>query len=581
MKNIILLTAAIVAAASSAQLPQPPTMIRSRISAVPVDVRVVDRNGNPVTDLKKEDFAVTEDGDPQEISHFAVQVLTPDPAASGGVPSLTVPSGNVAAQNRRVFLLLLGRGRMGSGSSKELDALVSFIRGKLLPQDAVALIAYNRATDFTTDHEAVVRIVDRYRTGHLKIETDLFEHFAGLHAAYGALTIPPSIQKQVDELFAQADALRPRELVPGQLSDRSRIRADIRRTTEDLLRSEAIAGREPGTAITDPANARTVERLGVTLDEHLRRSVVTNHDISNIYAGIEYMRFIEGEKHMVVITPEGLDLPRMENERSIAAAAADSRIAVHIVYTGGLAGAPAPTSRASSPLPSFATTSRQLFNVEGMRLISDLTGGHTTAYRYGEVAMNRLDAATRSQYLIGYYPKNTVFDGSYRKVRVEVKRKNVDVMYRRGYFAQDRLVPLDKREFMSFTRVMAAGAYADKIEDLQLSLKPFGVVGSGNSREISVEIVIRPERVAFRDELGLKVAALDIALFALTKGGDPVGEAWKTIDLRLTPEAHQRFLKEGASFQVTIALRNYPKQVKGVLYNFTSDLLGSATAMVY
>ena len=52
-------------------------------------------------------------------------------------------------------------------------------------------------------------------------------------------------------------------------------------------------------------------------------------------------------------------------------------------------------------------------------------------------------------------------------------------------------------------------------------------------------------------------------------------------DLRLTPEAFASFSKEGASFSVSIPLRNYPKSVKAVLYNFNSDLLGTTSAMVY
>ena len=45
---------------------QPPPTIRSRTTLVPIDSRVVDLNGNPVTDLKKEDFTVQEDGIRQE-----------------------------------------------------------------------------------------------------------------------------------------------------------------------------------------------------------------------------------------------------------------------------------------------------------------------------------------------------------------------------------------------------------------------------------------------------------------------------------------------------------------------------------
>ncbi|HVL66817.1 MAG TPA: VWA domain-containing protein [Vicinamibacterales bacterium] len=582
MPRIVATLVCLSTALAAAGLQEParlPQVLKSRISMVPVDVRVVDRQGHPVADLRQEDFTLLEDGIEQEIRHFALQALVPE---TGGVPGrvdLELPAGDVRAQNRRVFLFVLGRGRM-TGPSKELEALLAFIRERLLPQDVVALVAYNRATDFTTDHEAIARIIERYRERHERIEAGLFHWFNDLQATHGARTLPAAIQAQVEDLFAGASELRPREVVPGQLSDRERIARDVQRATDELQRSELLAGREAGLA--DPANSRASALLAVTLREHIQQSVVTNHDVANIYAGIEYMRFIDGEKHLVLITPVGLDLPRLENERSIAAAAADSRVAIDIVYTGGLAGAPPPGAHGSAPLPSFATTSRQLFNVEGMRLMSELTGGHTTAYRYGAHAMNRLDLSTRAQYVLGYYPTNPRFDGGYRRLTVKVKRKNVELYYRRGYFAYDRVVALDKREFMTFTRIAAAARFGDdELRDLRVRMKSPSVKGSGRDRGLTLEVTIAPDRIAFTEELGLKVAALTIAFFAGTKDGQSVGESWQNVDLRLTPHAYARFLQEGFTFTTTIPLRNYPKQAKAVLYNYTSDLLGTSTIMVY
>ena len=41
----------------------------------------------------------------------------------------------------------------------------------------------------------------------------------------------------------------------------------------------------------------------------------------------------------------------------------------------------------------------------------------------------------RSQYTVGYYSSNPARDGSYRKIKVEVARKNSDALARRGYYA--------------------------------------------------------------------------------------------------------------------------------------------------
>ena len=62
----------------AAQQPQVPGAFRSRITMVPVDVRVVDREGRPITDLTRADFQVFEDGRPQEISAFDHVLFAPE-----------------------------------------------------------------------------------------------------------------------------------------------------------------------------------------------------------------------------------------------------------------------------------------------------------------------------------------------------------------------------------------------------------------------------------------------------------------------------------------------------------------------
>src|SRR5947207_12497985 len=47
--------------------PQPPPQFRTGINFVRVDVIVSDKSGNPVGDLKAEDFEVSEEGKPQKV----------------------------------------------------------------------------------------------------------------------------------------------------------------------------------------------------------------------------------------------------------------------------------------------------------------------------------------------------------------------------------------------------------------------------------------------------------------------------------------------------------------------------------
>jgi len=52
-----------------------------------------------------------------------------------------------------------------------------------------------------------------------------------------------------------------------------------------------------------------------------------------------------------------------------------------------------------------------------------------------EAAFDQISEELRSQYTIGYTPTNKKRDGTYRKIKVEMKNKDYSVLTRRGYYA--------------------------------------------------------------------------------------------------------------------------------------------------
>jgi len=72
------------------------------------------------------------------------------------------------------------------------------------------------------------------------------------------------------------------------------------------------------------------------------------------------------------------------------------------------------------------------------RRLTDDTGGRMIIVRNErnlEQAFDQISEELRSQYTIGYTPTNKKHDGSYRKIRVEMKNKDYSVLTRRGYYA--------------------------------------------------------------------------------------------------------------------------------------------------
>jgi len=70
--------------------------------------------------------------------------------------------------------------------------------------------------------------------------------------------------------------------------------------------------------------------------------------------------------------------------------------------------------------------------------LTDETGGRMIVVRNEknlEQAFDQISEELRSQYTIGYTPTNKAHDGSYRKIKVEMKNKDYSVLTRRGYYA--------------------------------------------------------------------------------------------------------------------------------------------------
>jgi VWFA-related protein len=70
--------------------------------------------------------------------------------------------------------------------------------------------------------------------------------------------------------------------------------------------------------------------------------------------------------------------------------------------------------------------------------LTDETGGRMIVVRSDknlEAAFDQISEELRSQYTIGYSPSNKKHDGSYRKIKVEMKDKDYSVLTRRGYYA--------------------------------------------------------------------------------------------------------------------------------------------------
>jgi VWFA-related protein len=551
MKTLVMLAAclSILSLAGHArQDPQTPTF-RLRSVLVPVDVRVLDRNGKPVTDLTQDDFTIVEDGVPQTIRFFERRALEAGPAIPGSAPPPRVGTApEIGGQQHRVFLIVLRRLWLASEPFGTAEAITSFIRERLLPQDYVAVSAWGRASEFTTDHEQAAQVVERLKSYQETLARN-GERMKILNLyGYGWKPLWPETQVELDEIFE-----------PGSLRVRSMPRvesSEIRPLLDDVER-RAFAMDGPIRTNTDSQLARD-------------RGLMFGSTVLDVFAGIHYLRYIDGEKHLIYVSPRGLHLPSVEDDRSLSRIAADARVVIDVIQTGG-------AGRMSGPsMPGSAGSLRSLEPRMSSKHIAQLTGGQASFSEYPARAFARIDATTRVGYQLAYYPSNPVLDGRHRKLTVTVKRpRGATVLFRRSYLAQDDSVPYDHRQFVVQDRIMAAGEYGGTIDDVKVEL-----TAAATSGAVSLEARIDVARVSFEQADDRRVTALEVAFFCGDRRERIVGELWQTVDLKLQEATYQQALKDGLTHTARVPVTAPAQTCKVVVYDYPSDRTGSAVVRV-
>ena len=97
--GLVLLGAAPQAAQAPPQAPQP--TFETQVELVTVDVAVVDKKGQAVRGLTRDDFLVSENGVPQALTSFEAVVVPEVPSLGGALQRRAVVSTNVASDSRR------------------------------------------------------------------------------------------------------------------------------------------------------------------------------------------------------------------------------------------------------------------------------------------------------------------------------------------------------------------------------------------------------------------------------------------------------------------------------------------------
>jgi VWFA-related protein len=491
---------------------------------VRTEVAVINnRTGEPVIGLTQNDFTVLENGTRQEIASFIA--LNPEGIATAG---------DRPSRNRRVFLLVFGSGHL-PGPVQPFDGAIEFLRERLGPTDLAAVMAWNRVTELTTDHARLVTVVDRLR----KLPTEVL--LAAYRDASMLRDLSPATQAAIDAWIA-----------PIEGSD------NFLRSATALLLGTSVYRRDVSEAF--PWNRR-----------------IAGRDLLKVYAGIEYLRNVEGQKHLVLLSREGLSPPvrfvdpgafhsSAEDDRRLATHANDAGVALDLIHTRGTA-------------PNTPNNLSGHFSSISSQQVASESGGQFTSVRTASEQLARLDAATRSGYILGYVPSNPNMDGKYRAIDVRVDRKDVTIVYRRGYTARPDPARVDPRELMTRIRMREAAGSVFLVEDLKMTVVATAT-GPAGARQVRVDVTIDPSKLSLTQAEGRWMGSIDLMILCSDPQDKIVGGLDQHMNLSMAPALFEQAKAGGIPYTASVPVSGSVRRVKVIVYNFESDRLGVTSVAV-
>ncbi len=507
-------------------------VFRASTRLVQVNVVVHDKHGQPVTDLKKEDFTLLEHGKPQQIALFSMNDAAGAPAAAAPLPP-HIFSNNVAVRGGApsgVTVLLLDLVNTGVLDQQRARESVRTFLQQIQPQDRIAIYTLGAhgltlVHDYTTDAASLV---------------------AQLHDVHGEVSNTLAGSTLDDD-----DQQDLRDMGLGDIADANQRAADFytsNRIVNTLTAFEAIAHHMSGL----PG----------------RKSLVWVSSGIPLQIGFDEMPEAGGtfsNRDRRVFTPEMDSAARALNESGIAVYPVDAR---------GLR-APAdfsPTSRKVRPtLPTLAQVNAE---IDTMNELADRTGGRA-AFNTNDLthAIRRAVDDGRVTYTLGYYPSDDRQDGKFREIKVAVDRPNVDVRSRKGYFA---MRPADQSA-AARTREIQAAIWSP-LDSTELPFDARVDLLADPPDTLNVFIQVKPGAIGFTKDGDRWKATLEAVYVQRDAHEAPLAEAEiETLPLSLPDDKFRQASQQGLIFQHRVKRQPSGASLRVVVRDNGTASIGSIT----
>lgn len=399
MRTLIVLLLSAAAVGPAAQTPSgqgapaappPQATFRTRIDSVSVDVIVTDKQGRPVSDLKAEDFEITENKKPQAVQTFKLiqidETSRPE-AAAPEITSMDAMQREASRDDVRILAIFLDDYHVRRGNAMRVREELARFVSQLSSHDLVALVYPLTPVSGITlsrNHEGTASAL-------MGFEGRKYDYLPRNAYEQRYADYPPEMQ-EVLRRQVTISAVEGLALFLGTLREGKK---QVLMVSEGLVGTLPQGARSTGTLTRMPPPTSTQ-------DAQDRAAFFNQVDV-------------------------------LDEMKRIFVAASRSNTSIYTLDPRGLA-----TSEFQINDDVNSDNDRRTLNeaVSSLRIIADQTDGRAIVSQNNPLpALRQMLTDSSAYYLLGYTSSESPRDGKFHEIQVRVKRKDVQLRARKGYWA--------------------------------------------------------------------------------------------------------------------------------------------------
>jgi VWFA-related protein len=402
MKTVLALSLLLLAPLSALAQEEPPSF-GAEVGLVQIEVRATDDEGRPVSDLRREDFVLEEEGEPQGIESFQFVAGPGAEAAQGGAGAPGSTPAAPGSPRPPTWLYVAPEVQSPAEFTRVAGPLRRFI--ETLPKGFLVSLG---GLPFTDNRPLLLATLDRM------VDEPL---------ASGAAVVDPVLDLQ-DDLAFEREVMAALQRQNGVLTSF----VGMHRDPPKMPRAD------------DVSSLVSVERIDRQLVFVGRLALLRYLDL------IERMAAFPGKKMILLYRP-GLRIEGAHTELldQIAASALRHRVSIFTLDSRGLEAAvpvedrrvtnPWTSGRRSRTPDSLGLPVARNQDVNGLVTLARATGGRSVVDSNDASAILRSVVDESSDYyVLGYAPRDVQERGRFRNLKVSVSRPGVDLRAPRGYY---------------------------------------------------------------------------------------------------------------------------------------------------